>query len=160
MSNSKWTYIGPYLKLAIPKTTTQRTGPVPCCGQNPVGRFCAHCGKAAEFIATPVVVDAVRQGDLAQQIDERLMMMQDCTGHDDGFDYWMPNGAPDAWKLPDADETGHGDRPPYDRNVARCLQAEVREGLRRPVDCLQNAARVSVRAARLVVLALPTAPGK
>lgn len=107
MGLDKSIYIGPYIRIRSPQKTVERTGIVPCCGRNPVGKFCVDCGKAAEYKSAQVLVDAVSQGDLAQEINEALCYFHDMAGEgEDGFHYWRPNGAPMAWKLPDADTVG------------------------------------------------------
>jgi hypothetical protein len=107
VSNHKQIYIGPYLRIPVPQMTVERTGPVACCGKNPTGKFCASCGRPAEYKAAPVLVDAVSQGDLAQEINERLSYLSDAAGQGrDGFDYWYPNGGYAALGVPDADRVG------------------------------------------------------
>ncbi len=101
-------YLGPYLKIKIPREKITEQQDPKCCGLvQGSGKFCSSCGKLLVSAKVEVERDAISQYDIAQTIDEELHHLHDMAGEGrDGFDYWSPNGAPQTWKLPDHETVG------------------------------------------------------
>ncbi len=101
-------YLGPYLKIQIPREKVTEQQDPKCCGRvQGSGKFCSSCGKPLVSAQVEVERDAVSQYDIAQAIDEELRHLHDMAGEGrDGFDYWCPNGAPSEWRLADHGKVG------------------------------------------------------
>lgn len=108
MSVDKWEYLGPYLKIEIPREKVFEDQDPKCCGRiQSSAKFCRDCGKPLIVTQIEVERDAVNQGEISDAINAELLRLRDSSGEGrDGFDYWQPNGTPGTWKLPNHNKGG------------------------------------------------------
>lgn len=92
------TYIGPYVVCAVQRHTTTdtwRSCPLVACvnyGKYMQPGFCPHCGTQIMDVAFPVVKDTVDDGDIREQIDERL-----ATASGDDYQEWARANSAHLW---------------------------------------------------------------